>query len=116
MNTKQEQKHTATPWSTDTKLNRIDSYKGIPIFKGTAMIAKAILFDSATVRPEESQANAEFIVMSCNNHYQLVEALRKALDDLDQYQKENEEMSGHISPRTERIIAGIEQALAKAQG
>jgi predicted negative regulator of RcsB-dependent stress response len=47
-----------------------------------------------------SKANAEFIVKACNNHYQLLEALKEAVSLVD----------AHYPKQAEKLLEVIKQA------
>lgn len=99
--------HTATPWAIDTIENEGDYGNGGPNchtgFDSFAIVNSIgrILFDSlnrdvAICEVEESidessvyawdrlaKRDAEFIVRACNSHQDLVDALKRALEDLE---------------------------------
>jgi hypothetical protein len=76
-------KHTPGPWKVETKKSEWECNRGIPIYKNFVQIARVILFDSKTVCPEESQANARLIAAAP----ELLEACKEALEHFDKYTK-----------------------------
>lgn len=103
--------HTPTPWETDITWHRIDNHKGIPILKNGNIIAKAILFDSASVPRAESIANAKRIVHCVNTHDEMIEALKQCQD----YLQRNEHFLPE-APDKEEIASIVMEALSNAQG
>jgi len=91
-------KHTEVPWKVVSLYNFKDAEDGWDI------ISKKHNHTVFT----DNKANAHFIVKACNNHYELLEALKKAIDwikrgpDLD-------------SPKAKPYMNKLEQAIAKAE-
>lgn len=65
-----QDKHSPLPWKTT------NGYYG-PIIDCPDGQERVCTVDGAR-SPDEKEANAAFIVRACNNHYQLVEALKYA--------------------------------------
>lgn len=78
-------KHTPIPWSTDGAyvLPLADQAKAQP---GTLFVAMCGI-SSSYRPPEETKANAEFIVRACNNHDALVATVRDLLPWASEYTK-----------------------------
>ena len=75
-------KHTELPFNFDITLD------GFIVYKENTMksICKVIYKDvSYMPSKEEAEANSEFIVKACNNHYKLIEALKLCSKALDKY-------------------------------
>ena len=66
--------HSETPWTLDKRRENLTS-NGKPV----CVWGLNLTWSSRT---EETEANAAFIVKAVNNHYQLIEALKVAGDEL----------------------------------
>lgn len=81
----EKEQHTELPWEVEAH-NHVDDEPWHTILKGAVDITHnkqphEIACDKYSALPkEENEANAEFIVKACNNHYQLLEALKKIRD------------------------------------
>lgn len=66
-------KHTPTPWEYIEKSDNLNSYIII-----TKTIAGETIAYCGGCGKDRNEANAKFIVKCCNNHYELIKALRVA--------------------------------------
>jgi len=85
-----EKKHTELPWDWNDSLLKSDGF--VEIFThidvdGVSPIAdvyRHLWSDSGpAINDEQAKANAEFIVRACNNYYELLEACRWILNDIE---------------------------------
>jgi len=94
--------HTPTPWKAEE--NRVFQIKH-PTFR-------IAICTSNSADYLEEKANAEFIVRACNNHDELLEALKES-----QIALYDAMHAGHLSRSYGgKVMDKIEQAIAKVEG
>jgi len=108
MNKQTKTKHTETPW----EIERPFKEKGLYIQgKNTEIVCQVYpkqYFDpeDKTVMAKIQQANAQFIIKACNNHYDLLEACKYTLKELSKLWDKHQ---------IEIDIVPIQQAISKAE-
>lgn len=90
-------KHTQLPW--------VQTHKGGSI-TSPSKPRSTIIYDEGLFDGEEGEANAEFIVRAVNSHYELLEALKECV----------EELNGANAHRNITCYVKGRQAIAKAEG
>lgn len=96
-------KHTPTTWTWGFNESKADSPPNVEILDTEGVAIIALCHDDYG----REEANAAFIVLACNNHDKLVEALKKAIEVM----KDNEidtMLSGEFDVLFEDVIAEAE--------
>lgn len=102
--------HTALPWELGRTIGgHIDIDAPDAPISWTALARVVVEVDGK--RSDEGEANAAFIVRACNSHYQLVESLREAIEEM--WDRDHSSMD---RIQFERANASLFAALSQAGG
>jgi len=101
-------KHTPLPWEVNTDTP--------PFFLKFRHATKHIgTARNDALSNDEAQANAEFIVRACNNHYKLLNALKELVYDIRDWNDALEILIGR-QPRTLVDLDYAKTLIAEAEG
>lgn len=101
-------KHTELPWERQDKtIYKINDEKFAKSNIFFASVQGGWKKEEERTSQEEMEANAVFIVKACNNHYQLLEACKVALNQL---------WSFSMSKNNENAINLVTKAINQAEG
>ena len=79
-------KHTPLPWTTDGR-TLVQEVDGKSYWSGQPYIADCLISQSMR-EPGNTKANADFICRAVNNHYELLEACKAALQAMRTIEKD----------------------------
>ena len=112
--------HTPLPWAVSGIRTRCEIPSVLNIYSENENIKGwhiAVPYSDITDDEHiQSQADAEFIVRACNNHYQLVEALEWILKIADVNYEQDGKLRHQGARTLKRIAEKAEAALAAAKG
>ncbi len=107
--------HTALPWVVEdderTHICRISGDETIEVVGYNVSGEREVIGCEGILGGPEGEANAAFIVRACNSHYQLVSALREAIEEL--WDRDHSSMD---RIQFERANASLFAALSHAGG
>lgn len=101
-------KHTPLPWTTRKSGTSGDVGIAAPGCEGVIAECFEEFAAKFYMLPEEAAANAEFIVLACNSHEDLLRAAREALQTLDRLPADTLTVPG--------VSRHLRSAIAKAEG
>lgn len=108
--------HSPLPWSVASSIYIVADADGAAPFTVARTTGNCL-------PGRDAEANAQFIVTACNNHYDLLAALRRAADALiwcsgsPDFNEGGQAREGWLHPDGPRaVLAEISAAIAKAEG